>query len=407
MPIVINEENKKPIKAWVEGVSFEEAAKEQLRNIASLPFIYRWLAVMPDVHMGKGATVGSVIATDKAIMPAAVGCDIGCGMSAVKLDVKANQLPDNLKPLREAIEKAVPHGRTNHGGRGDRGAWGNVPPRVEEYWKTLSDIYETVILDKHPKIGKGNDQNHLGTLGGGNHFVELCLDEEDSVWIMLHSGSRGVGNRIGRYFIERAKKEMEKFFIHLPDKDLAFLPQDTELFEDYMTALMWAQKFAYSNRRVMMENILDALTKTQLLPENFGVLEAVVDCHHNYVARENHFKRNVWVTRKGAVRARKGDLGIIPGSMGAKSFIVRGKGNPDSFHSCSHGAGRTMSRTQAKRIFSVEDHEKATAGVECRKDADILDETPMAYKSIDSVMKAQEDLVDIVHTLKQVVCVKG
>lgn len=402
---VIHRDGAKPIKAWTRGVPFADNAKEQLARIASLPFIHKWVAAMPDVHVGKGATVGSVIATHKAVIPAAVGVDIGCGMMAVRTSLQASQLPDSLAELRSAIEAAVPHGRSNHGGRGDRGAWGDAPQRHQSKWAELSGRYDT-ILDKHPKIGRGNDLSHLGTLGTGNHFIEVCLDEQDRVWIMLHSGSRGVGNRIGRYFIELAKQDMRRFFINLPDADLAYLPQDTTSFRDYLEAVTWAQDYARDNRELMMQSVLEAIRATGLVPAFDAKLEAV-NCHHNYVAWESHYGENVLVTRKGAVRARKGDLGIIPGSMGARSYIVRGRGNAESFHSCSHGAGRVMTRTEAKRRFTVEDHAVATAHVECRKDADVIDETPAAYKSIDAVMEAQRDLVEVVYTLRQVVCVKG
>jgi len=394
-----------PIKAWTRGVPVEEAAKQQLLNIASLPFIYRWIAVMPDVHLGKGATVGSVIPTTKAIIPAAVGVDIGCGMMAVRTSLSASDLPDDLHALRTAIENAVPHGRTNRGGSGDRGAWHNPPPPALDVWSRLEPKYAEIVA-KHPRLGRGNDLNHLGTLGTGNHFIEVCLDESENVWVVLHSGSRGVGNRIGQFFIELAKQDMRKFLINLPDQDLAYLPEGTEHFNDYVKAVHWAQSYAMSNRELMMEAIIAALRNSSLLPP-FDASAEAVNCHHNYVAIEEHYGERVFVTRKGAVRAGKNDLGIIPGSMGAKSFIVRGKGNPESFESCSHGAGRAMSRTEAKRRFTVADHVRATAGIECRKDADVIDETPAAYKSIDDVMRAQSDLVDVVHTLRQIVVVKG
>ena len=399
---VISTESK-PIKAWIQGVSLESTARKQLMNAAQLPFIHKWIAAMPDVHAGLGATVGSVIPTDRAIIPAAVGVDIGCGMMAVQTSLSASQLPDDLKAVRSSIERAVPHGRTHNGGPNDRGAWRNPPEPHAEVWKGLSRRFE-VIVDKHPQLAKRNSVNHLGTLGTGNHFIELCLDEADRVWVMLHSGSRGVGNRIGRYFIEKAKQEMRRFFIDLVDADLSYLPEGTRYFDDYIEAVGWAQDYAMSNRQLMMQATLTALREH--LPA-FTTDAMAVNCHHNYVEKEHHYGRNVWVTRKGAVRARSGDLGIIPGSMGARSFIVRGKGNPESFCSCSHGAGRKMSRTAAKRAFSLEDHAEATKGVECRKDAGVLDETPGAYKDIDTVMAAQADLVDIVHTLRQVVCVKG
>jgi tRNA-splicing ligase RtcB len=394
-----------PIKAWTHGVPFEAEAEAQLRRVAALPFIHRWIAVMPDVHAGIGATVGSVIACKRAVIPAAVGVDIGCGMMAVKTSLRAEQLPDDLRPLRLAIEAAVPHGRTDRGGANDRGAYGDPPARTVAAWNELAADYAR-ILDKHPSAGNAQRVNQLGTLGTGNHFIEICLDEAGDVWVMLHSGSRGVGNRIGSYFIERAKAEMRRWMVNLPDEDLAYLPQGAELFDDYVHAVRWAQDYARMNRELMMQATIEALRATGLLPELTAHLEAV-NCHHNYVSFEHHYGENVIVTRKGAVRAREGELGIIPGSMGAKSFIVRGKGNAESFTSCSHGAGRSMSRTKAKKLFTLEDHAAATAGVECRKDADVIDETPAAYKSIDDVMAAQADLVDVVYTLKQIVCVKG
>jgi tRNA-splicing ligase RtcB (3'-phosphate/5'-hydroxy nucleic acid ligase) len=394
-----------PIKAWTQGVPFEPEAEAQLRRVAALPFIHQWIAVMPDVHAGVGATVGSVIACARAVIPAAVGVDIGCGMMAVKTSLRAEQLPDDLRALRLAIEAAVPHGRSDRGGKNDRGAYGEPPARTVAAWAELQPGYEQ-ILAKHESAGNAMRVNQLGTLGTGNHFIELCLDEAGAVWVMLHSGSRGVGNRIGSYFIERAKAEMRRWFINLPDADLAYLPEGSELFDDYVHAVEWAQRYARVNRELMMQATIDALRATGLLPELTAHLEAV-NCHHNYISREHHYGANVIVTRKGAVRARQGELGIIPGSMGAKSFIVRGKGNPESFTSCSHGAGRAMSRNKAKKVFSLADHAAATAGVECRKDEDVIDETPGAYKAIDDVMAAQADLVEIVYTLKQVVCVKG
>lgn len=395
----------KPIKSWTRGVPFDAKAKQQLANIAALPFIHKWVAAMPDVHVGMGATVGSVIATHKAVIPAAVGVDIGCGMMASRTSLSASDLPDSLRHVRAAIEKAVPHGRTHNGGKNDRGAWREPPKTHAKAWKGLRGRFKT-ILDKHPRIGTGNDYTHLGSLGTGNHFIEVCLDQDERVWIMLHSGSRGVGNRIGRYFIGLAKNDMRRHFINLPDKDLAYLPEGTEHFRDYVEAVSWAQDYARTNRELMMGSVIEALGQCRDLPPFEASVEAV-NCHHNYVAWEHHYGENVLVTRKGAVRAREGDLGIIPGSMGARSYIVRGKGHPESFHSCSHGAGRTMSRSAAKKRFTLADHEKATAHVECRKDEAVIDETPAAYKSIDAVMEAQRDLVDIVHTLRQVVCVKG
>ena len=279
------------------------------------------------------------------------------------------------------------------------------PPAAAAAWDLLQPGYDAIVA-RHPAVGHSNHRTHLGTLGTGNHFIEVCLDEADRVWFLLHSGSRGVGNRIGSYFIELAKKDMRRWMINLPDEDLAYLPEGTEHFREYVEAVEWAQVFALTNRRLMMDAIVAAVAEVPGIPP-FAVGVEAVNCHHNYVAREHHYGQNVLVTRKGAVRAREGDLGIIPGSMGARSYIVRGKGNPESFHSCSHGAGRAMSRAEAKRRFTLADHAEATAGVECRKDADVIDETPGAYKSIDAVMEAQKDLVEIVHTLRQVVCVKG
>jgi tRNA-splicing ligase RtcB len=391
------------VKAWTRGVAVEAQARAQVERMAAMPFVFKHVAVMPDVHLGMGATVGSVIPTVGAIIPAAVGVDIGCGMVAVRTSMTSARLPDSLGPLRSAIEASIPHGRTANGGPGDRGAWGDLPDPARDAWAGLSERFDA-ICEKHPSLRKGNQANHLGTLGTGNHFVEVCLDESDRVWLMLHSGSRGVGNRIGSYFIERAKREMEKWHIRLPDADLAYLPDGTPLFGDYIRSVGWAQDFARANRKLMVEAALRAMR------EVLGAFETgdkVVDCHHNYVTKELHFGEEVFVTRKGAVRAGKGELGIIPGSMGARSFIVCGKGHPESFCSCSHGAGRAMSRTEARRRFSVADHVKAVAGVECRTDADVVDETPAAYKPIDAVMAAQADLVDIVHELRQVVCVKG
>jgi tRNA-splicing ligase RtcB len=400
------ETGRVPIKAWTRGVALEDAARQQLENLAQLPIVFRHIAVMPDVHYGIGATVGSVVPTEGAIIPAAVGVDIGCGMMAVETTLAASQLPDSLRELRLAIEAGVPHGRTNNGGRGDRGAWHHVPRGPAAAWKELAPEYKDLV-DKHPKIGQGNDVAHLGTLGTGNHFIEVCLDERERVWFMLHSGSRGVGNRIGSYFIALAKQDMRRHVKDLPDENLAYLREGTEHFDDYVAAVGWAQRYAMTNRRLMMDAVVAAARREDAGLPPFELGEVAVNCHHNYVEREHHFGRDVFVTRKGAVRARMGDLGIIPGSMGARSYIVRGKGEAQSFCSCSHGAGRTMSRNEAKKRFTVEDHVKATEGIECRKDAAVIDETPMAYKPIDKVMEAQADLVEVVHELRQVVCVKG
>jgi|TARA_Y100000310_G_scaffold109018_1_gene107389 tRNA-splicing ligase RtcB len=398
-----------PLKLWNNGVEFEPEAMRQLYNLAKMPFIYKWVSVMPDAHLGRGACIGSVIPTKGAIIPAAVGVDLGCGMVAVKTDLTANDLPDNLKQLRLAIEKAVPHGRTHNGGNRDKGAWGDIPKRVGNLWVSSLDSRFNDICDKNKHIRKSNHLKHLGTLGGGNHFVEVCLDQNDDVWVMLHSGSRGVGNRIGQEFIKRAKKDMKKHFVNVPHVDLSYLVEGTDHFDDYVEAVEWAQDFARINRQIMMENTLKAMKDSlnMMLFKNNRKPEIAVNCHHNYVTRENHYGENVWVTRKGAVNAAAGRMGIIPGSMGAKSYIVEGKGLPESFNSCSHGAGRCMSRTRAKDTFTLDDHIAATEGVECRKDEDVIDETPMAYKDIEKVMAAQKDLVDVKFTLKQIVCVKG
>ena len=402
---VIADAGSAPIKLWTKGVPVDEGAKAQLRQTARMPFIHKWLAVMPDVHKGIGSTVGSVIPTKGAIVPAAVGVDIGCGMMALRSGLGAADLPDSLSGLRTAIEAAVPHGRTGGRGGRDKGAWGTPPEATAQVWSEALAPGFQAILDKYPKLAKSNHVSHLGTLGTGNHFIEVCLDEADRVWFMLHSGSRGVGNAIGRHFIELAKADMRRWFINLPDQDLAYFPEGTEHFADYVAAVGWAQRYAETNRRVMMVNVVAAAEAA--LGRTIEAEEEAVNCHHNYVALENHYGANVYVTRKGAVRARKGDLGIIPGSMGARSYIVRGRGNAESFHSCSHGAGRVMSRNEARRRVSLEEHLAATAGVECRKDDGVIDETPAAYKPIDAVMAAQADLVEVVHELRQVVCVKG
>lgn len=406
---IIPPDNHRPIKLWTDGVELENEARAQLINTAKMPFIHPHLAVMPDVHWGIGSTVGSVIPTRSAIIPAAVGVDIGCGMMAIRLhDIRADDLPDNLFGMRSAIEAAVPHGRTDNGGANDKGAHAEQQALTKDL-----NIGLKLLSVKHEHFLKRIDRayRHIGTLGTGNHFIELCLDENNNVWVMLHSGSRGIGNAIGTYFINLAKEEMQRYFVHLPDANLAFLPENTQLFNDYVEAVHWAQEYAMENRRRMMQATLAALYRklgfARDIPINLNNYQMAVNCHHNYVEKEHHFGQNLWITRKGAVRARLGELGIIPGSMGAKSFIVRGKGNQDSFCSCSHGAGRRMSRGEARKTFTLEDHANATAGVECRKDLEVIDETPAAYKSIDAVMDAQKDLVEIVHTLKQIVCVKG
>ncbi|MDV3439104.1 RtcB family protein [Pseudomonas otitidis] len=396
--------NGKPIKLWTQGVPVEDDARKQLINTAKMPFIFKHLAVMPDVHLGKGSTIGSVIPTVGAIIPAAVGVDIGCGMIAARTSLTASDLPDNLAGLRSAIEKAVPHGRSVSRGGRDKGAWEDVPELADQAWSALAGRFK-VITDKYPRLEKTNNRKHLGTLGTGNHFIEVCLDEAQRVWFMLHSGSRGVGNAIGSLFIELAQADMRQHIANLPDRDLAYFEEGSQHFDDYVEAVGWAQDFAKQNRAMMMHAVI-AAARTVIKKPFEANLEAV-NCHHNYVQKEQHFGQEVLVTRKGAVSAQKGQLGIIPGSMGARSFIVRGLGNEEAFCSCSHGAGRTMSRTKAKKLFTVDDQIRATAHVECRKDEDVIDEIPMAYKDIDAVMHAQRELVEVVHTLRQVVCVKG
>ncbi len=387
----------KPVKIYTSDI--DHGALTQLKNLSQLPFIHSHIAAMPDVHRGIGATVGSVIPTDSAIIPAAVGVDIGCGMNAVRLSLKSYQLPDNLKAVRDAIERAVPVGQAAH----------KLVSARQASAKQLQTGVD-VLFDKHPTLLKMLKKprqtwlQQLGTLGGGNHFIELCIDENADVWIMLHSGSRGIGNALGRYFIQRAKNDMRGHMHNLPDRDLSYFREGSQNFNDYMEAIDWAQHYAFVNRQEMMRLVVRAIAP--LLPRFEATAEAI-NCHHNYVQRESHFGKNVYVTRKGAIRAGKDELGIIPGSMGARSYIVRGKGNADSFCSCAHGAGRSMSRMAARKRFKRRDLEAQTQGVECRKDSGVIDEIPAAYKDIDQVMKNQSDLIDVVHTLKQVLCVKG
>ena len=384
-----------PVRTWTNGVPFEHAAQSQIRNIAKLPFIFKHVAVMPDVHFGTGATVGSVIPTTGAVIPAAVGVDIGCGMMAARLALRADQLPDDLSAMRSAIEERIPvgQGKNKELDNDVLSAMARLAPGLK------------MLEGKHKSVMQGPISEQMGTLGGGNHFVEVCLDKEGSVWIMLHSGSRGVGNRIGRHFIAQAKEDMAPYLRYLPDQDLAFLVEGTQHFKEYVEAVSWAQAYAAENREVMLQRAIMGMSVALNRPVIIN--ESAVRCHHNYISQEHHFGENVWVTRKGAVSAREGQLGIIPGSMGTRSYIVRGKGNADSFTSCSHGAGRAMSRGEAKKRISIERHAEATAGVECRKDESVLDESPDAYKPIEAVMAAQADLVEIVAELKAVLCVKG
>ncbi len=387
----------RPVKAWVRGVEFDAGARPQVENIAALPFVHDHVAVMPDVHVGKGATVGSVIPTIGAIVPAAVGVDIGCGMIAAKLTLRAEDLPTDLRRVRAAIEKVIPVGK---------GAHRDAPAAAEAAWAGgLGERYASVV-SKAPAVSTRNVREQLGTLGGGNHHIELCIDEAGDVWFTLHSGSRGAGNRIGQFYIEAAQRELARLGVTLVDRDLAHLTEHTPLFDAYVGAVGWAQDYARANRDLMMRHAIEAMNGKAGLPR-FKAAGTLVNCHHNYVAREHHFGADVFVTRKGAVRAGLGELGFIPGSMGTRNYVVRGLGNAESFESCSHGAGRRMSRGEAKSRLTVADLKRETDGIECRKDAGVLDEAPSAYKDIDAVMAAQHDLVRIVHTLRQVVCIKG
>ena len=386
-----------PVKVFTDDL--EASARQQLVNLSKLPIVHHHVAAMPDVHAGIGATVGSVIATKRAVIPAAVGVDIGCGMIAARTSLTASQLDEKtIRRLFDQISRDVPLGRGQHkDGR-------EIAHAVAPFRKELK-----AITDAHPQLEKRykrttNWAQQMGTLGGGNHFIEVCVDEADRVWAMLHSGSRGIGNAIGTYFIELARRDMEREIANLPDRDLAYFREGTQHFDEYVRAVHWAQEYAAANRQAMMDLVLAAMRR--LLPP-FEVTSAAVNCHHNYVERERHYGENVWVTRKGAIRAGAGELGIIPGSMGARSYIVRGRGSAESFESCAHGAGRRMSRTAARKKFTSADLAQQTAGIVCRKDSDVVDEIPAAYKPIDEVMANQSDLVEVVHTLKQVLCVKG
>ena len=390
-------EGRVPVKVFTDDI--EASARQQLVNISQLPICHHHVAAMPDVHTGIGATVGSVIATDGAVIPAAVGVDIGCGMIAARTSLTADQLDEkSLKKVFDQISRDVPVGRDQHK-EGRELAAAAAPFRRE-----LSGI-----LERHPQLEKRfkrtqNWAQQMGTLGGGNHFIEVCVDESNRVWVMLHSGSRGIGNAIGTYFIELARRDMEGQQANLPDRDLAYFREGTQHFDEYVRAVGWAQRYAAANREAMMDIVLAALRRH--LPP-FEITDEAVNCHHNYVERERHFGKDVWVTRKGAIRAAKDELGIIPGSMGAKSYIVRGRGSAESFDSCAHGAGRRMSRSAAQKRFTQADLAQQTAGIICRKDSGVIDEIPAAYKPIDEVMENQRDLVDVAHTLKQVLCVKG
>ncbi len=375
------------IKLWTPVHEVESTALDQLKNMAKLPWVFKHVAVMPDVHYGKGATVGSVWASKDAISPAAVGVDIGCGMGAMLTNLTADDLPESLAQLRADIEAAVPVGFNSH-----------ETPKLPKL--NVMSLFSKLRMKGVEKL-EATAAKQIGTLGGGNHFIELCLDEQDRVWLLLHSGSRNIGKTLAEYHIGKAKELAHNQ--DLPDKDLAVFLAGTKEMDDYWNDLDWAQKYAFQNRAMMKYHIFGVLQK------HFPQIEQkdYIACHHNYVSKENHYDEDVLVTRKGAIYAGRDTYGIIPGSMGTKSYIVKGKGNTESFCSASHGAGRRLSRGAAKREFTEADLVRQTAGVECRKDVGVLDEIPGAYKDIDQVMENQKDLVEIVATLKQVLCVKG
>ena len=395
---VYQSDNGFPVKVWTEGL--DKGVVEQLLNVSLIPFIHNHVAVMPDAHVGMGCTIGTIIPTHKAIIPAAVGVDIGCGMMAAKTNITAKDLPDNLSKIRNSIEKIIPLGP----GRCHRKEYSLN--KTKNQFVSQGEVNQFLKNDPDEMFGittrKWREQ--IGSLGGGNHFIEICIDEDDFVWVMLHSGSRGIGNKIGMVFIRKAKEDMRIHQVNLPDKNLSYFSEGTEHFNDYVEAVAWAQEYAFINRQVMMTLIFGQLE--YYFPQ-VRVEEQAINCHHNYVEKEHHYGESIWVTRKGAIRAKEDDMGIIPGSMGTKSYIIKGKGNKESFHSCSHGAGRRMSRKQAFNKFTMDDLEKQTPGVEMQRREAIIDEIPGAYKDIDQVMKDQEDLVTVIHTLKQIVNVKG
>lgn len=382
----------KPIYSWANHDLASEEMK-MAKNVASLPFVFKHVALMPDVHLGKGALVGSVVATKDAIIPAAVGVDIGCGMCALQTPFKADQLEGKLKKIRLDIEAAIPTGFNENK---------TIDKEIYNWqgWQQFKTLHSGVQHLENKAL------NQMGSLGGGNHFIEVCLDTEDNVWLMLHSGSRNIGNMLAKNHIDTAKHLSRLADLKLPDPDLSYFVAGTPEFAAYWRDLQWAQDYARVNREVMMARFKRIIEKHVNGGKRTRPVLSV-NCHHNYAEKEVHFGEEVYVTRKGAVRARTEDYGIIPGSMGAKSYIVKGQGNAESYCSCSHGAGRRMSRKKAKNTYTLDDLIQQTAGVECRKDNDVLDEIPGAYKSIEEVMANQADLVEIVATLKQVVCVKG
>ncbi len=389
------EENKRII-SWASIL--EDEAIVQIKNMSKMPFLFKHVAVMPDAHAGKGSTVGTVIATKGAIIPAAIGVDIGCGMMAQKLPFKISDI-ENISILRNSIERIIPVGFSSH----------------NNHDHLTQDIFNELAFEAPDYLYSHNDEFdkslcQIGTLGGGNHFIEICYDEENNAWVMLHSGSRHIGNLLAKISIDKAKKIMEQYFINLEDPDLAYLVEGSAEFHEYIKSMLWAQKYAAINRIMMMRSILTQIS-LHIFKEDksfdWPIKNLSINCHHNFTQLENHFNKNVWITRKGAVSARRGEYGIIPGSMGSYSYIVTGKGNKNSFSSCSHGAGRIMSRSKARKIFTQEDLIQQTLGVDCRKDSAIIDEIPSAYKDIDIVMNDQIDLVDVIYKLKQIMCIKG
>jgi len=382
-----------PVKIWTEDI--EPEAEQQLINLSTLPFVFKHVSVMPDVHLGAGACIGTVLATKGAIILSSIGSDIGCGMAAIKTNLFGNQVREKIKELRHSIERSIPTGFNAH--KSERA------PGLD--WQGFLS-FEQLTIPTRVLNDKQKYKNQLGTLGGGNHFIEICLDTDNRVWVMLHSGSRNIGKTLADIHLKKAQELMKQFFIELPDKELAFLPQGTNEFDNFLYDVQWAQSYAMENRRLMLELVMKDLSYTFNNGQPLSRL-LEVNCHHNYVELENHYGTNVYITRKGAIRARSNDLGIIPGSMGTRSYIVQGKGEMESYCSSSHGAGRRMSRTKARNTFKEEDILSQTEGVECKKDNSILDELPGAYKSIESVMANQEDLVTVLYELKQLLCIKG
>lgn len=403
---VIGGNDGKILKIWNKKVPIEEGAIDQLLDALKLPFVKPYIAIMPDCHAGKGSSVGSVIPCENAIIPAAIGVDICCGMSAYRLNLTREDFINHEETIRNEMIRKVPAGRTNNGGKGDRGAWYNIPPNVQDKWNLfLKDGWDNILANIPGLLNNHtNGVNHLGTLGTGNHFLSLSTDEENKIWLIVHSGSRGIGARIGSHFIEVAQELCKKWFINIPNRDLAYLPAGTKEYEDYMKCMKWCDTFATNSRSIMLKNSFEVIEK--ILCKDIDITEKI-NCHHNFVTKVCVHGNNLNVIRKGAVSALNGEKVIIPGAMGKKSFIAHGKGNTESFYSCSHGAGRLMSRAAARNNITLEDHKAETLGVFCDKDASIIDESPHAYKNVEDVMESQSDLVEIEHTLQEFINVKG